>query len=395
VAVVGRAITATALSTGCVTLFRPPGIMLSPLKTDFEMLNRLISPFNLIVGQKPESIACALDELRGFLMPRLEEQGLPMSGDFNQSRCLISNIGSPYSCSINPRYSENGRLDLSERKTVALLGFLGLRGFDPDLAASIFKSSVGRRGIRAYWTKIPEIRERYDVSPSEVAARSDHSPLEENIGRSMKELDEEFIGIPPIFGLSQYQKKMNHLERDTGKRIFEVVTPLSLPGHRLQTALEKVAAREGCRRLKGLTAIDIGFSGNHASSVTVRSRSREQRITFSKMILASGNLVSGGLVTDVDEPDQIVAPLQADISRLPSTISASDASLGSQALRSAMTTGIRTDADFHIVCRKGEVLDNVFGAGSALSGFSLPTGVGLGGVMFTAWIAAENAMEGG
>ena len=394
-AVIGRATTATALSTGCVTLYRPPGIVLSPLRTDFEMLNRLVSPFNSIVGQEPESIAGALNELRGFLMPRLEEQGLPMSGDFNQSHCLISNIGSPYSCSINPRYSENGRLDLSERKTIALLGFLGLRGFDPDLAASIFKSAVGRRGIRAYWTQIPEIRERYDVSPSEVAARSDHSPVEEHIGRSIKELDEEIIGIPPVFGLSQYQKKMGHLERDTGKRIFEVVTPLSLPGHRLQTALERVAAREGCRLLKGLTAIDMEFSGNHASSVTVRSRSREQRITFSKMILASGNLVSGGLVTNVDEPDQIVPPLQADTGRMPSTLSVSDTSLGSQALRSAMTTGIRTDADFHVVCKKGEVLDNVFVAGSALSGFSLPTGVGLGGVMFTSWIAAENAMEEG
>jgi anaerobic glycerol-3-phosphate dehydrogenase len=58
-----------------------------------------------------------------------------------------------------------------------------------------------------------------------------------------------------------------------------------------------------------------------------------------------------------------------------------------------MLSGVRADSHLRLFTNQGGTLDNVFGAGSLLSGFSLPTGVGMGGVLLTSWMAAMNAME--
>jgi len=395
VAIAGRTATATALSTGCFTLFRPPCIIPGPSQTDFDMLSRMVAPFNSLFEQSSEDLAGSLSDILSFIVPRLSSQGLPMCGDFDYSYSVLSNAGTPYSCSVSPSYVEKGRLDLNANGTVALVGILGLRDFDPDLAVSMLESAMGRSNVRAYWIQIPEVKERYDMSSSEVAALSERASIEEGIAEVLKEFDEESVGLPPLFSLPQFVRKMEYLEQHTGKRVFEVATPLSLPGQRLQDALENVAVREGCRLLRGLTAVEVEFSGNRASSVTVRSRTREQRITFSRLILATGDLVGGGLVLDGDRVEEATSSVQIESRGGADPYPPPDPSLSSQALRNAMHSGVRVDSHLRLFTMQGETLDNVFGAGSVLSGFSLPTGVGLGGVMLTSWMAARNAMEAG
>jgi glycerol-3-phosphate dehydrogenase subunit B len=393
VAVVGRATTATALSTSCFTLFRPPGIVPGPSRTEFGMLSRKVIPFNSFDDLSAEGLKGTLSDILAFILPRLKSQGLPMSGDFDHSYSVLSNIGTPYCCSVSPGFVESGRLDRNPGGRVALLGILGMRDFDPDLAVSTLESAIGRRNVRAYWSQIPEVKERYDMSPWEVAALSERLPLEERISDVVKELDEDSVGVPPLFALPQYARKMEFLGRETGKTVFEVATPMSLPGQRLQDAFENVAAHEGCKLLKGLTAVEIGFSRNHASFVTIRSRSREQRITFSRLIFATGDLVGGGLVVDDDRAKETVSSLQIETRGSTGVYPPPDPSLGSQALREVMHSGVKADSLLRLSTKQGETLDNVFGAGSLLSGFAFPTGVGLGGVMLTSWMAARNAME--
>ncbi|MDD1773636.1 MAG: FAD-binding protein [Methanomassiliicoccales archaeon] len=393
VAIAGRTTTATALSTGCFTLFRPPRIALEPSHTDFDMLSRSVAPFNSLFERSPEDLASSLSEILSFIVPRLRSQGLPMSGDFNQSYSVLSNTGLTYSCSVSPSYVEKGRFDWNDRGSVALLGILGLRDFDPDLAVRTLESAAGRRNIRAYWTQMPEARERYDMSPSEVAALGERVPIEEGIAGILKELDEDAVGLPPLFPLPRFARKMEFLERQTGKRVFEVATPMSLPGERLQDALENVATQEGCKLMKGLTAVDVEFSGSEASSVIVRSRSREQRITFSRLIMATGDLVGGGLVQGGDKVEEAISSLQVETQGGAGPYPSPDPGLSSQTLRDVMLSGVRADSHLRLFTNQGGTLDNVFGAGSLLSGFSLPTGVGMGGVLLTSWMAAMNAME--
>jgi hypothetical protein len=47
-----------------------------------------------------------------------------------------------------------------------------------------------------------------------------------------------------------------------------------------------------------------------------------------------------------------------------------------------------------LMTKDGRPFENAFGAGAALASFSFPTGVGLGGELLTAWVAAEYAREG-
>ncbi|MDD1767391.1 MAG: hypothetical protein LUQ27_02325, partial [Methanomassiliicoccales archaeon] len=315
-----------------------------------------------------------------------KSQGLPMVGDFESSYSVLSNTGIPCSCSVSPGFVEKGRLDENDTDAVALLGILGLRDFDPDLAVSVFESITGRRNIRPYWTQLPQTEGRYDMSQFEMAALGERFPVEEGIAGALKEVNEEMVGLPPFTLLPQFVQKMESLERLTGKIVFEVVTPMSVQGERLQDALENVAKAEGCRLLKGLTATDIDLTGGEASSVVLRSRSRAQKVTFSRLILATGDLVGGGLVPNGCGVEEAMSSLQVethcDASSVPSE----------RNLRDVMQSGLRTDSNLRLFTKEGTALKNVYGAGSLLSGFSLPTGVGLGGVLLTSWMAALNAM---
>jgi len=309
-----------------------------------------------------------------------------MVGDFESSYSVLSNTGIPCSCSVSPGFVEKGRLDENDRDAVALLGILGLRDFDPDLAVSMSESITGRRNMRPYWTQLPQTEGRYDMSQFEMAAMGERVPVEEGIAGALEEINEEIVGLPPFTLLPQFVQKMGFLERLTGKIVFEVVTPMSVQGQRLQDALESVAKAEGCKSFKGLTATDIGLTGGEASSVVLRSRSREQKVTFSRLILATGDLVGGGLVPSGYGVEEAISSLQVetrcDASSVPSE----------RSLRDVMRSGLRTDSSLRLFTKEGTALKNVYGAGSLLSGFSLPTGVGLGGVLLTSWMAALNAM---
>jgi hypothetical protein len=63
-------------------------------------------------------------------------------------------------------------------------------------------------------------------------------------------------------------------------------------------------------------------------------------------------------------------------------------------MRQIVEAGYLVTNEMRLMSADGKPFENAFGAGAALASFSFPTGVGLGGELLTAWIAAEYAMEG-
>jgi hypothetical protein len=63
-------------------------------------------------------------------------------------------------------------------------------------------------------------------------------------------------------------------------------------------------------------------------------------------------------------------------------------------MRQVVEMGYLVTNEMRLITREGKPFENAFGAGAALASFSFPTGVGLGGELLTAWVAAEYAKEG-
>ena len=116
-----------------------------------------------------------------------------------------------------------------------------------------------------------------------------------------------------------------------------------------------------------------------ASAAQLSSGGRSQRVDFNALVLATGNVTSGGLAV---EGRDIVDPLGIF------QVASSPASgIASRHLLSALSSGMVT-RDGKAVTRQGSTLRNVIPVGSLVRGMSYPLGRGLGDVVLQAWKAA-------
>jgi anaerobic glycerol-3-phosphate dehydrogenase len=197
-------------------------------------------------------------------------------------------------------------------------------------------------------------------------------------------LGEDRVVLPPLFAGPNYERALSSLERASGRKVVEPMTPLSNPGGRLQACLEKGATTAGCTLWKERALMGLEVRGSTAAQVVLRSGLREVTVRPRAVVLATGNLAGGGLTVDRRE---VIDPLG-----LFALEPAPGRELASLPLTRALSLGIR-NVEGKVVLLDGTLLDNVVVTGSAVPGLSYPLGKGLGQVMADAWTRAEMVLE--
>lgn len=379
VAVVGTGETSTSLSTGCISVVdQIDGDLIDP-----NVLSSLF-PYSL-TGDDHDEVIITLEDLYSFLIPDLEKQGLPMRGNPLSIRRMLTSLGTPYQCSIPQMYTLRGRLEHLSEKETSLLGIMGHRDSDPDLASRMVKSTLDME-IHPFWTKPSSLEGRTDLTVSEVARLANRKDLMDELAGALSETEGELVGIPPVFDLSGYQEGMSFLERSSGKEVFELVTPFSLPGRRLQAAMESMARSKGCTMLLGWRAVDVEIFNGEVTGAVLSSGSREARVDLSSMVLATGDSVGGGLTL---KDQSMLEPLMG----ASCTLMGEDLrTLQAEDMVKLSNAGVEVDSVLRPRC-SGEIIANAAAAGSVISGFSYPSGGGLGAAMLTSWLAAQTIME--
>jgi len=388
---VGSGISATALSTGCISIIRDDIIRGDKGKIDLESLARSVHPFNDIIERSSMTLEALLPEMSSFFVRSLSDQGLEMTDDAFNFFDLLTNAGTAYTCSIAPFYTVAGGLDQMDGSSLALLGIPGHRDLDPDLVVKMAGKEVSGVKVRPYWASIPSLGQRNEVTALEAAFAFKDATVREELIRCIKELREDNVAIPPIFRLSEYQRGMAKLCHATGKNVFELVTPLSLPGLRLQEAMSRSALSEGVRLMRARTVSKLERKGRRVTSAIVETRTRQQRISFNSLILASGDLVGGGLAVQGAEVRDPLGVFK--VGKFASEERSYQANSYMTRMHDITETGFVVTSEMRLLAPDGKAVDNAFGAGAALASFSFPTGVGLGGCLLTSWVAAQHAKE--
>lgn len=379
VGLVGEGETSTSLSAGCITTIHP---VAGDLIEGRELQSRF--PFSL-GGETWDETLEIMEDLFLFLLSRLDAQGLPLRGNPLRVSRMLTNLGTPYQCSIGQLHSLPGMIDHVSKVDTALLGIMGHRDSDPDLAAAMARSTLDL-DIRPCWTMPSSLEGRTDMTAGEVARLAKRGQFIGELAEALSDIREERVGIPPVFDLADYDRGMNRLRESSGKEVFELVTPLSLPGRRLQAALESLARSAGCRMLLGWRASVIEESEGEVSSIVLESLSRTMRVTPSSLVLATGDTVGGGLIVEGQSiRESLLSPSDSSVSAALSTLDADD-------LLRLSREGVEVDQGLHMVGKDG-AMANAFAAGSVISGFSYPSGEGMGAALFTAWLAARAVME--
>lgn len=327
VAIVGAGTPWTALSTSC---------------------------FSAFVG-RDENARKALS----FLRPRLKRTGLPLVGEMDRRMEAITHVGNLLPISLAPEFS-------AVRKEGEMT-VMGLEGH-PDLDARMVASNLRSFGILAqpFSMKLPGIENQ--PTAFQFAQRFDEATME-SLRNGLSEIGSSSILIPPIFLLEDYARSMKSLQ-GLGQEVKELVTPLSLPGLRFQEALETVSIAEGIKLLKGREAISLQVKGNEASEALISSGLREQRIDFSILVIASGDLTLSNARGMYLSSVRIVEPE------------------GRSKLHQALKAGLVVN-DLQAVSREGRTLRNVFVCGAALPRNNFVLGKGMMGAIGSAWRASR------
>lgn len=379
VAAVGKGMTATSLSTGCLTTYRNNGDPLNTSTVDTGHLSNSVYPYSLSGGDSG-ALERELTRINEFFVPRMEDQGLHFEGSWEERHSLINQIGTVYQCSLGPNFSLAGNAKGLQEERVALLGLMGYQVFDPDLASRTINELFEGAGVRPYWMQLSAIGSRNHFGASEVARLPSEELIAEMI-EGVSDLSEDRVGVPPLFGLKDFNPSMSKIEEETGRKVFEVITPLSLPGKRLQEGMENMARKEGVVIYKGWEATECEIEDGEVVGVTIKNPTRSRKTELSGLVLASGDVITRGKAGG----------------RQDGGLNAFHYGTGHQdtgtdpvaMLWSKVNEGVLVDERLHPMVDERTSVQNAVATGGVLPGFSFAGGVGLSGSMYTSLKAAE------
>jgi glycerol-3-phosphate dehydrogenase subunit B len=399
---VSRAPGATALSSGAVDLagdpLEAPGDPWAgrrPVSEAYRDLLRLSPGHPLAVaGVDPDRAQRILQTLC-LRLPPLSFRPLD-----RPPLVLPTDLGTFKSTTLCGVWAEPGHLpDLSGGR----LGVVGLRGhplLDPAALAASLQWLAARGGIplQALPLEVEVLRLRGEglAHPPELAALLERGAARERLttelSRACRARRLTALALPPVMGLDHWQELMDRLRSALPCPCFELLSsaPASVPGQRLQRALDTALERSGVRRLRGRVTTLLGHDGRLGAALLQGG----QRLAGRAFVLATGSFIGGGLTHDRRLREPLLGlPVWAGRSGpdpkhlgklLDSKVS------GPHPLLQA---GIRVDRRLSPLGRHGgPAQPNLFSAGSLLAGHDpVASRSGLGTALVTGHLAGEQA----
>lgn len=402
----------TAMSSGTVDVAGPDGFLphdpwdaLPSIKQRLKEILRAnpLHPYSIIAGGREESdrLSSLLRDACDFAIEKIPS--LRYRGSHERNMALPTAVGTVKFCAFAPASLAGGDLTRMQGANLALVGLEGLPHFRPRLckrALSGYSSlhqpeSISK--IESVEIAIPRSKNMIRSTPFEVAALFDDPGACDEFAESLGKLigsDVTHVGMPPTLGLNNHAEAFERIGRGLEQELFEMISPgYSVPGHRLQMALNEALVSNGVRTVTagvGKAECDGRLIRNLVLEETRSSRTASAK----KYIVATGKFSSGGLVSD-DYPREALfgLPLFACGERVDDKYLQYQLDPNIRKKQNFLSCGIRVDATLHPLDAFGEpVYDNLFAAGSIIGEYDyVAEKCGFGTAILTGHVAGANA----
>jgi glycerol-3-phosphate dehydrogenase subunit B len=318
-----------------------------------------------------------------------EPYGLLYAGDQAANLLLPTALGAAMPAAYAPLSFTAG--DLASPASVLIAGPKGWRDFYPALCAA----NLSRQGCRAepFAFELPEIHAvKFDSISTGLARLFDQPDVRDRVAGQIRAAlnGATRVGMPAVLGLNDYPHSWQHLQDLIGVPVFEIPTlPPSMPGIRLYNVFKSALNREGVQVLLNMPVERASVEGNQAQAVVVRNVVRESVYRGRNVILATGGLYGGGIVSD--HHGQLVETVFGLPLKGVPPLSEWFADELLPAYHSIHYAGVAVDNALRPVDEAGRVLfENVRVVGRALAGYNGPCEGSTEGV----WIAtAQRAVD--
>jgi glycerol-3-phosphate dehydrogenase subunit B len=357
-----------------------------------------------------ETIITIVHDAVVWLKNHLEGTMASVIGDFSSNIYPITVLGTIKPTCLVQKTMNPGEIHEREDSVLLFAGITGYPDFNPSSAAKTYledRISMGQppHKVGHCMTQIMPFGKSYNISSIELARHLDHKDSIEDWAKQLevqtKRIGATHVAIPPVLGLRHAMKNKIELEKSIGAEVFELLGfPPSIPGLRLQNALEGVYTKAGGKMLVGHEAISYTRTGQRVNTVTARSPRREITIDTKAIILATGKYIGGGIAGDEKGIRETVFDIMTvtgdyhsakDI--VPSRVTHRlEISPNGQQIQSC---GLSIDPQFRPIREDGlEWADNVFAAGAVLAGYNYSVEKsGLGVALTSGYRAAKSAVD--
>jgi len=345
-----------------------------------------------------------------WLKAHLDGTISPLMGDFESNMHPITILGTTKPTCLIQKTMYNGDLQNREDSVLLFVGIEGYADFNPSAAAKTYledrmATASPPRKVGHCTLQIMPFGKPYNLSSIELARHVDHEGAIEDLAEQLKTHIEQIgathVAFPPILGFRNALKNKVKLEELTGTTIFELLGfPPSIPGQRLQSALETIFVKAGGKILLGHEATSYLKVGDSLKSVTAASPRREIKIDAKAFVLATGKYIGGGIAGDENGLRETVFDLMTVtgdyVSAMELVPSRSTNNLSISPMgQPIQSCGLSVDPLFRPVNEDGvEWAKNLFAAGSILAGYNYSVEKsGLGVAATSGYSAAKNVIE--
>ncbi len=229
--------------------------------------------------------------------------GYPFTGKLSKSMSVLTALGSIKRTSFAP--SGIARGDLNSGGSIVLGNFSGFRDFYPIM----IQRRASKAGVKIAkiidlpFLEAPDLRDAYST---DYALRFEDSDWREEIIRMWRPLlpGVKRLGLPAVLGLNNHCEIHEELEDSLGIEIFEIPTlPPSVPGLRIERILLRHSQAIGVNLIEGagvIGRIDGRSRGKRVAGVVLHSTGRMIQLDADVVLLATGGILNGGLVSQQD-----------------------------------------------------------------------------------------------
>jgi len=286
------------LATGIGTTHVSPG-WLSILDTDGD-LQAALDGWILRHPAHPYALV-GVEALRGGIAALREvcaPAGINYLGDLQSNFRLPTALGAVKQAALVPETFASG--DLRQPGEVLIAGPAGWRDFYPALCAE----NLARQGIPARATSfdLPEMHAgQFDPTPGGLARLFDQPGIRERSAALIRPqlAGASRVGLPAILGLEHSNEAWHDLQDRLSVPVFEIPTlPPSVPGMRLYNAFKTALERAGVQILLDMTVTHGLVEDHRARGAAVPGSVREMIFGAERIILATGGLYGGGIISD-------------------------------------------------------------------------------------------------
>jgi glycerol-3-phosphate dehydrogenase subunit B len=305
-----------------------------------------------------------LREASSIFLEMTNEIGIPYKGSPDVNIMIPTAIGALYPVCMTPEQSFH---QVTEKEGIAVVGITELQDFFPSLLAKALGKRLGR-DIAVKWVSL-DVESGRGLNGIDCARLLEKAEIRSKIAEQMKDglNHPDLVIFPAVLGFHHHGEVRRHLEEAVQAPILEVPTlPPVVTACRLGDALRAWLLNSGVDFYSGVSACMSGADGKICSGLKLSFKgSRSRVISAGAFVLATGGILGEGLTVYPDSVKEEVFDLPVDFPKPWTSPDFLD-----KAGQPMSRAGVRVNRRLQPLERGGGVVfENVFAAGSILSGY--------------------------